>query len=133
MYDTFHSNIEEADPVGASPTMRTALFMSTSENDRGGAGRGNIPWPETFKEIRASGYDGWLTIEAFRPRIEDLAPQPGLRAISPRPPKRSTGMDTVTFGTDGRQRPDRPGLPDYILEAPVEIACVAPLTDAWFC
>lgn len=34
-------------------------------------------------------------------------------------------MDTVTSGTDGRQRHDRPGLPDYILEAPVESLCGA--------
>ena len=36
-------------------------------------GRGNIPWAETFKAIRGSGYDGWLTIEAFGRSLKDLA------------------------------------------------------------
>ena len=36
-------------------------------------GRGNIPWSETFAAIRSSGYDGWLTIEAFGRALKDLA------------------------------------------------------------
>ena len=36
-----------------------------SENDRGIVGRGHVPWRETFRAIRATGYDGWLTVEAF--------------------------------------------------------------------
>ncbi|MCA1408918.1 sugar phosphate isomerase/epimerase [Ensifer sp. IC3342] len=74
MYDTFHSNIEEADPVGAFNRNATRIVhVHISENDRGVPGRGNIPWPETFKAIRASGYDGWLTIEAFGRALKDLA------------------------------------------------------------
>ncbi|MCG5487099.1 MAG: sugar phosphate isomerase/epimerase, partial [Sinorhizobium meliloti] len=74
MYDTFHSNIEEADPVGAfTRNAHRIVHVHISENDRGVPGRGNIPWPETFKEIRASGYDGWLTIEAFGRALKDLA------------------------------------------------------------
>jgi D-psicose/D-tagatose/L-ribulose 3-epimerase len=74
MYDTFHSNIEEADPVGAfTRNADRIVHVHISENDRGVPGRGNIPWPETFKEIRASGYDGWLTIEAFGRALKDLA------------------------------------------------------------
>ncbi|WP_085031445.1 sugar phosphate isomerase/epimerase family protein [Ensifer aridi] len=74
MYDTFHSNIEEADPVGAfTRNADRIVHVHISENDRGVPGRGNIPWPETFKAIRASGYDGWLTIEAFGRALKDLA------------------------------------------------------------
>ena len=74
MYDTFHANIEETDPVGAfTRNLRTIAHVHISENDRGVPGRGNIPWAETFAAIRASGYDGWLTIEAFGRALPDLA------------------------------------------------------------
>jgi D-psicose/D-tagatose/L-ribulose 3-epimerase len=74
MYDTFHANIEEADPIGAFTRNRgNIVHVHISENDRGVPGRGNIPWDETFAAIRASGYDGWLTIEAFGRALKDLA------------------------------------------------------------
>ena len=74
MYDTFHSNIEEVDPVAAFTTnLRHIVHVHVSENDRGVPGRGNIPWAETFRAIRASGYDGWLTIEAFGRGLPALA------------------------------------------------------------
>jgi D-psicose/D-tagatose/L-ribulose 3-epimerase len=74
MYDTFHSNIEEADPIDAFTRNKDRIVhVHISENDRGVPGRGNIPWTETFKALRASGYDGWLTIEAFGRALKDLA------------------------------------------------------------
>lgn len=74
MYDTFHANIEEADPVGAyTRNVRSFGHIHISENDRGVPGRGNIPWKETFRAIRESGYDDWLTIEAFGRGLKDLA------------------------------------------------------------
>lgn len=74
MYDTFHANIEEADPIGAyTRNARVFGHIHISENDRGVPGRGNIPWKKTFRAIRASGYDGWLTIEAFGRGLKDLA------------------------------------------------------------
>jgi D-psicose/D-tagatose/L-ribulose 3-epimerase len=74
MYDTFHANIEETDPVGAfSRNLRHIAHVHISENDRGVPGRGNIPWVETFAAIGGSGYDGWLTIEAFGRALPDLA------------------------------------------------------------
>lgn len=74
MYDTFHANIEEADPIGAyTKHVRNIVHIHISENDRGVPGRGNIPWAETFSAIRRSGYDGWLTIEAFGRGLKDLA------------------------------------------------------------
>ena len=74
MYDTFHANIEELDPVEAY--RRNAAHVShvhISENDRGVPGRGHIPWTETFKAIKESGYDNWLTIEAFGRGLPELA------------------------------------------------------------
>jgi D-psicose/D-tagatose/L-ribulose 3-epimerase len=74
MYDTFHANIEEADPIKAySKHARHFAHIHISENDRGVPGRGNIPWAETFKAIRKSGYDDWLTIESFGRSLKDLA------------------------------------------------------------
>lgn len=74
MYDTFHANIEEADPIGAfQRNLKHIVHIHISENDRGVPGRGNIPWSETFRTIRASGYDDWLTIEAFGRGLPELA------------------------------------------------------------
>lgn len=74
MYDTFHANIEEGDPIGAfTRNLRHIVHVHISENDRGVPGRGNIPWAETFAAVRGSGYDGWLTIEAFGRALKDLA------------------------------------------------------------
>lgn len=74
MYDTFHCNIEEADPIGAlTRNIDCISHIHISENDRGVPGRGNIPWAETFSAIAASGYEGWLTIESFGRGLPDLA------------------------------------------------------------
>ncbi|RWD59321.1 MAG: sugar phosphate isomerase/epimerase [Mesorhizobium sp.] len=74
MYDTFHANIEEADPIGAyTRNRKNVVHIHISENDRGVPGRGNIPWRETFSAIRKSGYDDWLTIESFGRSLKDLA------------------------------------------------------------
>ena len=74
MYDTFHSNIEEADPIAALTRHKAeVVHIHISENDRGVPGRGNIPWDQTFAAIRDIGYDGWLTIEAFGRGLPDLA------------------------------------------------------------
>jgi D-psicose/D-tagatose/L-ribulose 3-epimerase len=74
MYDTFHANIEEADPIDALKRSRDeVVHIHLSENDRGVPGRGNIPWAETFAAVRDIGYDDWLTIEAFGRGLPDLA------------------------------------------------------------
>jgi len=74
MYDTFHANIEETDPIGA--LIRNAgsvAHIHISENDRGVPGRGNIPWQDTYAAIHSIGYDRWLTIESFGRGLPDLA------------------------------------------------------------
>jgi len=74
LYDTFHANIEEQDPVGAITKNSDAInHIHISENDRGTPGKGHIDWPGTFKAIRSSGYDRWLVIEAFGRALPDLA------------------------------------------------------------
>ena len=74
LYDTFHANIEEADPIGAiTATAKFLKYVHISENDRGVPGRGHIDFAATFAALKASGYDGWLTVEAFGQALPDLA------------------------------------------------------------
>jgi D-psicose/D-tagatose/L-ribulose 3-epimerase len=74
LYDTFHANIEETDPVGViAQTAGVIRHVHVSENDRGVPGKGHVPWLATFKALRGAGYDGWLTIEAFGKALPALA------------------------------------------------------------
>lgn len=74
LYDTFHANIEEQDPVGViAPHARLISHVHVSENDRGTPGKGHVPLAATFKALKAGGYDGWLTIEAFGRALPALA------------------------------------------------------------
>jgi D-psicose/D-tagatose/L-ribulose 3-epimerase len=66
MYDTFHANIEEADPVDALTRHAHHVgHFHVSESDRGVPGRGHVPWNATFAALKHAGYDGWLTVESF--------------------------------------------------------------------
>jgi len=74
MYDTFHANIEEKDPIAAVKTIKKHMIhFHVSENDRGTPGKGHVPWAATYKALRAAKYDGWLTIEAFGRALPALA------------------------------------------------------------
>ena len=74
LYDTFHANIEERDPVGAIAATAPAIaYVHISENDRGTPGRGHIDFAATFAALKRAGYDGWLTVEAFGQALPDLA------------------------------------------------------------
>jgi D-psicose/D-tagatose/L-ribulose 3-epimerase len=74
MYDTFHANIEEENPIEAYSRFSSEItYIHISENTRGIPGRGNIRWRETFAAIRGAGYDDWLTVEAFGRSVPELA------------------------------------------------------------
>jgi D-psicose/D-tagatose/L-ribulose 3-epimerase len=74
MYDTFHANIEEADPVAAIGTIRRHMsHVHISENNRGTPGKGHVPWDATYKALKKAKYDGWLTIEAFGRSLPAIA------------------------------------------------------------
>ena len=74
MYDTFHANIEEKDPKGAARgAIRHVVHVHISENDRGTPGRGHIDMKGEIQNLKAAGYDGWLTIEAFGRALPALA------------------------------------------------------------
>jgi D-psicose/D-tagatose/L-ribulose 3-epimerase len=74
LYDTFHANIEERDPVGViAPHLSRINHVHLSENDRGTPGRGHVPFPATLAALRAGGYDGWCVIEAFGRALPEIA------------------------------------------------------------
>ena len=74
MYDTFHANIEEQDQARAIATLGDGLgVLHVSENDRGIPGRGQIDFGAVFAAVRAGGYEGWVTLEAFGSGLPELA------------------------------------------------------------
>ena len=74
MYDTFHANIEEKDPIKAIDACKDQLVhVHISENDRSTPGEGQIHWDESFEGLKKANYDGWLTIEAFGLALPELA------------------------------------------------------------
>lgn len=74
MFDTFHANIEEADPVGAPATLAGHLgVVHLSENDRGIPGRGHVDFVGTLATLKRVGWDGWLVMEAFGSALPDIA------------------------------------------------------------
>lgn len=76
LYDTFHANIEERDPIAALHLLHASgnlTHVHISENDRGTPGRGHAKIRETLAALKVLGYDEWLTIEAFGRGVPDLA------------------------------------------------------------
>ncbi len=74
LYDTFHANIEEKDPVGViAPNLDYINHVHFSENDRGTPGKGHVPWQATLATLKSSGYEGWCTIESFGRALPELA------------------------------------------------------------
>lgn len=74
MYDSFHANIEEKNQAAAIESCRAeTIHVHVSENDRGVPGTGGVNWDSFWSGIRSSGYDGYLTIEAFGRALPALA------------------------------------------------------------
>jgi D-psicose/D-tagatose/L-ribulose 3-epimerase len=74
LYDTFHAHIEEkSQPAAIRAAGSTINHVHISENDRGAPGTGQVNFPAIFAALKATGYDGWLTIEAFGQALPDLA------------------------------------------------------------
>jgi D-psicose/D-tagatose/L-ribulose 3-epimerase len=76
LYDTFHANIEEKDPIAALRAIHASGNLShvhISENDRGTPGMGHAKIREAIAVLKEVGYDGWLTIEAFGRALPELA------------------------------------------------------------
>jgi len=93
-YDTFHANIEEADPVAALRSLgKKLIHVHTCENDRGVPGTGHVPWDATMRALQDLKYDGWITMESFVPAIKELA-----RAASIWRPLAKSGDDLAIRG-----------------------------------
>ncbi|UJW86399.1 sugar phosphate isomerase/epimerase family protein [Devosia sp. SL43] len=74
MYDTFHAHIEEQSQPRAIATLGPSMgVLHVSENDRGIPGRGQIDFDAVFSAVRTTGYDGWVTLEAFGAGLPELA------------------------------------------------------------
>lgn len=73
MYDTFHAHIEEKNVADAiRGCAAETVHVHISENDRSTPGAGNVRWKETFDALQATGYNGWLMIEAFGLALPNL-------------------------------------------------------------
>lgn len=74
MYDSFHANIEEKDPAASlARALRHVAHVHVCENDRGTPGTGHCDLAGAFRVLKAGGYEGWLTIEAFGRSLPELA------------------------------------------------------------
>jgi len=87
MYDTFHANIEEKDPLAViEPHLDTIKHVHISANDRGTPGKDHTPIRETIEIFQKNGYDDWYVIEAFGRALPELAAATCVwRDLSPSP------------------------------------------------
>jgi sugar phosphate isomerase/epimerase len=62
--DTYHMNIEEADPAGALLTAGPWLgHVQLSDSNRLEPGRGHLDWSLLLSTLNAVGYRGWLALD----------------------------------------------------------------------
>ena len=74
MYDSFHSHIEEKDQRAAIASCAAeTIHFHVSENDRGIPGTGQVDWEGYWAGMKASGFDGYATIEAFGRALPAIA------------------------------------------------------------
>ena len=74
MYDSFHAHIEEKDQAKAIASCAgETIHVHVSENDRGTPGTGQVDWDGFWSGLKATGYDGYVTIEAFGRALPALA------------------------------------------------------------
>ncbi|MEO3926839.1 sugar phosphate isomerase/epimerase family protein [Micromonosporaceae bacterium B7E4] len=74
MIDTYHMNIEEADPYGALVLAGPHIkHVQVSGTDRGAPGGDHLDWPRFFAALGATGYRGAVCIESFTAENETIA------------------------------------------------------------
>ncbi len=74
MFDSFHAHIEEKDQANAIASCAAeTIHVHVSENDRGVPGTGQVDWDGFWSGLKASHYDGYVTIEAFGRALPALA------------------------------------------------------------
>jgi len=78
LLDTFHMNIEEKSIPDALRRAAKYIFeFHACSSDRGTPGEDHLPWPGIVTALDDVGYDGAVVIEAFTPKIKEIA-----RAVS---------------------------------------------------
>ncbi|WP_030491604.1 sugar phosphate isomerase/epimerase family protein [Micromonospora chokoriensis] len=74
MIDTYHMNIEEADPYAALALAgRHIKHVQVSGTNRGAPGADHFDWPRFFTVLRDTGYQGAICIESFTAENETIA------------------------------------------------------------
>jgi D-psicose/D-tagatose/L-ribulose 3-epimerase len=74
MYDSFHAHIEEKDQAAAILSCAAeTIHVHVSENDRGTPGTGQVNWSTFWDGLKRSGFQGYVTIEAFGTALPALA------------------------------------------------------------
>lgn len=74
MYDSFHAHIEEKNQGNAILSCAAeTIHVHVSENDRGTPGTGQVDWSSFWSGLKQSGYNGYVTIEAFGSALPALA------------------------------------------------------------
>jgi D-psicose/D-tagatose/L-ribulose 3-epimerase len=74
MIDTYHMNIEEADPCLALTLAGPYIkHVQVSGTNRGAPGADHFDWPRFFTALAATGYGGALCIESFTAQNETIA------------------------------------------------------------
>jgi D-psicose/D-tagatose/L-ribulose 3-epimerase len=74
MLDTYHLNIEEADPYAAvARAGRHIRHVQASGTDRGAPGADHFDWPRFVTALDATGYAGAVCIESFTADNETIA------------------------------------------------------------
>ncbi|RAO31563.1 D-psicose 3-epimerase [Micromonospora saelicesensis] len=74
MIDTYHMNIEEADPYAALALAgRHIKHVQVSGTNRGAPGADHFDWPRFFTVLRDTGYQGAICIESFTAENEAIA------------------------------------------------------------
>lgn len=74
MLDTYHLNIEEADPYAAVSVAGAHIkHVQVSGTDRGAPGADHFDWPRFLAALDATGYAGAVCIESFTAENETIA------------------------------------------------------------
>ncbi|WP_020523652.1 sugar phosphate isomerase/epimerase family protein [Catelliglobosispora koreensis] len=74
MLDSYHMNIEEADPYAAITLAGPRLVhVQVSGSDRGAPGADHIDWPRWLRTLADTGYRGPICLESFTGENEAIA------------------------------------------------------------
>ncbi|MCZ7419994.1 MULTISPECIES: sugar phosphate isomerase/epimerase family protein [Micromonospora] len=87
MIDTYHMNIEEANPYAALAAAGPHIkHVQVSGTNRGAPGSDHLDWPRLLAALAATGYWGAICIESFTPENATIATAASIwRPLAPSP------------------------------------------------